>query len=176
MSRHTVYFRRTSYPLFGVKQINNNKEKFVAKCEKQKHAFRCYLFSAGIHPTKYVTNFIASFKEFIAMKSYILIWICLLFYCVAQDATEGNVDLAELKTLGDKALAENKFDDAIKYYTSAIKIDPEDVTFNYKRAAAYLLKGKNFNALEDLNIVLQNKPSFIQVSVCTLRSYRIGSY
>jgi tetratricopeptide (TPR) repeat protein len=102
------------------------------------------------------------------MRSLVVITLCFLICtCFSQDAPETNNDLAELKSLGDKALADNKLDDAIKYYTSAIKLDPEDVTFNYKRAAAYLLKGKNFNALEDLNIVLQNKPSFHQVTVRT---------
>ena len=56
-------------------------------------------------------------------------------------------------------------DEAITYYNKAILIDKEDSSLLYKRATAYLLKGKNNNALQDLNIVLEKKPDLVQARI-----------
>jgi hypothetical protein len=49
----------------------------------------------------------------------------------------------EYRQAGDKALNENKYEEAISLYSTAINLDSEDYTNFYKRAAVYLIRGKS---------------------------------
>eukprot|EP01033_Poteriospumella_lacustris_P011191 gene11190-7962_t len=56
---------------------------------------------------------------------------------------------AEFKEIGNKHLQAKQFDDAIKAYTEAINLNPNDHVFFSNRSAAYLSKGDAANALSD---------------------------
>ncbi|XP_011300821.1 stress-induced-phosphoprotein 1 [Fopius arisanus] len=54
-----------------------------------------------------------------------------------------------LKDKGNAALHENKYDDAIKYYTEAINLDKDNHVLYSNRSAAYAKSGQYVKALED---------------------------
>lgn len=54
-----------------------------------------------------------------------------------------------LKDKGNAALQENKYDDAIKYYTEAIALDNDNHVLYSNRSAAYAKSGQYDKALED---------------------------
>lgn len=56
---------------------------------------------------------------------------------------------AEFKDIGNKHLQAKQFDEAIKAYTEAINLNPNDHVFFSNRSAAYLSKGDAANALSD---------------------------
>ncbi|XP_015121416.1 stress-induced-phosphoprotein 1 [Diachasma alloeum] len=57
--------------------------------------------------------------------------------------------VAALKDKGNAALQENKYEDAIKYYTEAIALDTENHVLYSNRSAAYAKSGQYEKALED---------------------------
>ena len=46
----------------------------------------------------------------------------------------------ELKIKGNEAFKKNKFDEAVKHYTAAIDINPDDETYYSNRSGAYLVR------------------------------------
>mmetsp|Transcript_20471 Transcript_20471/g.15096 ORF Transcript_20471/g.15096 Transcript_20471/m.15096 type:complete len:558 (-) Transcript_20471:2736-4409(-) len=56
---------------------------------------------------------------------------------------------AEFKEIGNKHLQAKQFDEAIKAYTEAINLSPNEHVFFSNRSAAYLSKGDAANALSD---------------------------
>lgn len=61
---------------------------------------------------------------------------------------------------GDKHLGLGEVHAAINAYDSAIKAEPDNYLYLFKRGAAYLSAGKDSKALEDLNEVLRLQPEF----------------
>ncbi|XP_051155550.1 stress-induced-phosphoprotein 1 [Leptopilina boulardi] len=57
--------------------------------------------------------------------------------------------VTELKDKGNKALQEGKYDEAVKYYTEGIAIDPSNHVLYSNRSAAYAKAEKYNQALED---------------------------
>ena len=57
--------------------------------------------------------------------------------------------MTALKEKGNKALAENKFDEAIAAYTEAIGLDGQNHDLCSNRSTAYLIAGKYEEALID---------------------------
>lgn len=118
----------------------------------------------------------------IAMRSFGVGWVVLVIACLLlcivsagaeepaapsvpdtpTDAPAENVDVATLVAQGDALLKAAKYEDALKSFTSAIKLDPTNFNTYYKRAGIYLLRGRQKNGLEDLGKVLELNPSFIQ--------------
>lgn len=66
----------------------------------------------------------------------------------------------ELKAKGNAALQSENFDDAIKYYSEAIDIDPSNHILYSNRSAAYVKVGKYTNSLEDANKTVSLKPDW----------------
>ncbi|KAI0853531.1 heat shock protein [Daldinia vernicosa] len=66
----------------------------------------------------------------------------------------------ELKALGNKAIAEKKFDEAIDAFTKAITIDPNNHILYSNRSAAYASKKDWTNALSDAEKTTQIKPDW----------------
>jgi stress-induced-phosphoprotein 1 len=67
---------------------------------------------------------------------------------------------ASFKDIGNKALQAGNFDEAIKAYSDAIAIDPNDHVFYSNRSAAYLSKGDAENALADGMKCIEINPSW----------------
>ncbi|RYP57180.1 hypothetical protein DL770_010732 [Monosporascus sp. CRB-9-2] len=66
----------------------------------------------------------------------------------------------ELKALGNKAIAEKKFDEAIDAFTKAIEIEPSNHVFYSNRSAAYASKKDWTNALKDAEKTTEIKPDW----------------
>lgn len=82
--------------------------------------------------------------------------ILLLISAAAANGSSGK----EYVTAGDKLLNQGEIQSAIKEYDSAIKLEPENYLYLFKRSAAYLSVGKDTRALEDINEVLKLQPEF----------------
>ncbi|KAI0996772.1 Heat shock protein [Podosphaera aphanis] len=66
----------------------------------------------------------------------------------------------ELKSLGNKAIAEKNFDEAISKFTEAISIEPSNHILYSNRSAAYASKKNYEKALEDAETVTKIKPDW----------------
>jgi len=66
----------------------------------------------------------------------------------------------ELKALGNKAIADKNFDDAIEKFTQAIELQPENHILYSNRSAAYASKREWDNALNDANKTTEIKPDW----------------
>ncbi|EKD18382.1 tetratricopeptide [Drepanopeziza brunnea f. sp. 'multigermtubi' MB_m1] len=66
----------------------------------------------------------------------------------------------ELKALGNKAIAEKNFDEAISKFTEAIAIEPTNHILYSNRSAAYASKKDYENALSDADKVTEIKPDW----------------
>lgn len=65
-----------------------------------------------------------------------------------------------MKDKGNKALQEEKFDDAIKFYTQAIELDGSNHVLYSNRSAAHAKAGKYPQALEDAEKTISLKPDW----------------
>lgn len=65
-----------------------------------------------------------------------------------------------LKALGNKAIAEKKFDEAVEHFTKAIEIDPSNHVLYSNRSAAYASKKDYKNALTDAEKTTELKPDW----------------
>ncbi|CAN8101204.1 unnamed protein product [Discula destructiva] len=66
----------------------------------------------------------------------------------------------ELKALGNKAIAEKNFDEAVAKFTEAIALAPENHILYSNRAAAYTSKKDYTNALKDAEKTTELKPDW----------------
>ncbi|KAI6082488.1 hypothetical protein F4821DRAFT_247022 [Hypoxylon rubiginosum] len=66
----------------------------------------------------------------------------------------------ELKALGNKAIAEKKFDEAVDAFTQAISIDPTNHILYSNRSAAYASKKDWTSALKDAEKTTEIKPDW----------------
>ncbi|KAI1765632.1 heat shock protein [Hypoxylon sp. FL1150] len=66
----------------------------------------------------------------------------------------------ELKALGNKAIAEKKFDEAVDAFTKAISIDPTNHILYSNRSAAYASKKDWTSALKDAEKTTEIKPDW----------------
>eukprot|EP01118_Nematostelium_gracile_P012486 TRINITY_DN4560_c0_g1_i2.p1 TRINITY_DN4560_c0_g1~~TRINITY_DN4560_c0_g1_i2.p1 ORF type:complete len:303 (+),score=76.69 TRINITY_DN4560_c0_g1_i2:49-957(+) len=80
---------------------------------------------------------------------------CLVLFCGAET-------VEEKIAAADKALKDNKYDDAISLFDSVIEMSPNDYLNYYKRATALLIRSRHQKALSDLGKSLELKPDFIQ--------------
>lgn len=65
-----------------------------------------------------------------------------------------------LKDKGNAALSENKIDEAIKFYTEAIKLDDDNAVLYSNRSAAYAKANKYDLSLKDAEKAIELKPSW----------------
>lgn len=70
------------------------------------------------------------------------------------------LQVTQLKEKGNKALTENKFDEAIAAYTEAISFDGKNHVLFSNRSAAYAKAGKYEEALKDANETVQLNPTW----------------
>ncbi|EAY17757.1 TPR Domain containing protein [Trichomonas vaginalis G3] len=66
----------------------------------------------------------------------------------------------KLKVKGNEALSAGNVDEAIRYYTEAIKVDPSQHIFYCNRAAAYTTKGDYQAAIDDSEKAISLNPTF----------------
>lgn len=65
-----------------------------------------------------------------------------------------------MKDKGNAALAENKLEEAVQYYSDAIKLDPNNAVLFSNRSAAYAKAHKYELSLEDAEKAIQLKPNW----------------
>ncbi|KAL1490159.1 hypothetical protein ABEB36_012898 [Hypothenemus hampei] len=68
--------------------------------------------------------------------------------------------IAALKEKGNAALAENKFDEAVKFYTEAINLDDKNAVLFSNRSAAYAKANKYDLSLKDAERAIELKPDW----------------
>lgn len=68
--------------------------------------------------------------------------------------------VAVLKDKGNAALSANKIDEALKYYTEAINIDPQNAVLYSNRSAAYAKASQYDLALKDAEKAVEIKPDW----------------
>lgn len=69
---------------------------------------------------------------------------------------------ADYKELGNKAFTAKEFDEAIKHYSNAIKLDPNNHVFFSNRSASYASKKQYTEAISDAKQCIKLEPSFIK--------------
>ena len=69
----------------------------------------------------------------------------------------------ELKKKGNEALKKGDADEAIKLYTEAIQLDPNNHVLYSNRCAAYMRQEKYSQALEDAEATIKIKPDWAKV-------------
>ncbi|KAF8796572.1 Stress-induced-phosphoprotein 1 like protein [Argiope bruennichi] len=67
-----------------------------------------------------------------------------------------------LKDQGNAALNAGKFDEAIRFYSEAIKVDPSNHVLYSNRSAAYCKAAKYDDALKDAEKTIELKPDFVK--------------
>jgi stress-induced-phosphoprotein 1 len=68
----------------------------------------------------------------------------------------------ELKAKGNKAFAEKKYTEAVKFYTDAIDMDEDNYTLYSNRSGSYCAAGKYNLAEADARKVVQLKPDWVR--------------
>ncbi|XP_072380099.1 stress-induced-phosphoprotein 1 [Diabrotica undecimpunctata] len=68
--------------------------------------------------------------------------------------------VAVLKDKGNQALSANKIDEALKYYTEAINLDPQNAVLYSNRSAAYAKANQYDLALKDAEKAVEIKPDW----------------
>jgi len=71
---------------------------------------------------------------------------------------EGKQSAGKLRSLGEVAMTERRLDDAVNYYSQAIKLEPENPINYYKLFRVHHRMNKLEEALKDLNRALQFDP------------------
>ena len=70
--------------------------------------------------------------------------------------------ITDLKTSGNEALQAGKFEDAIQFYTDAIKLDEKSHVLYSNRSAAYSSLREYEKAIEDAEKCIELSPSFVK--------------
>lgn len=91
------------------------------------------------------------------MKSSFLLALTCSLACVGASDTTNAKDFV---SKGDSLLSSGEFQAAISAYDNAVKLEPTNYLYLFKRSAAYMSVGKNLPALEDLETILKLKPGF----------------
>ncbi|XP_051207067.1 uncharacterized protein [Lolium perenne] len=73
---------------------------------------------------------------------------------------KSNGPKARLKSNGAKAVQENDYAAALKFYTEAIKLDPEDAVLYSNRSLCHLKCDEEYDALHDANACIRLKPDW----------------
>ena len=79
----------------------------------------------------------------------------------------------ELKTKGNKALEDGNIDDAIKFYTEGIAVDPNNHVLYSNRSAALTKAEKYLEALGDAEKTIEVKTDWFKVKLYTFQIFRI---
>ena len=76
-----------------------------------------------------------------------------------------NLQAEQYKVLGNKALQEGKYEEAVELYGEAIALDPTDHVYYSNRAAAFANMKKYKESLMDANKTVELKPDWPKVSL-----------
>lgn len=81
--------------------------------------------------------------------------------CSAQEAKERLAEASKLAKAAEQAYMGKKYRDSINMYGKAIKLDPENEKYLYKRSRSLSKVGRYEQELKDLNRVLDLKPDYL---------------
>ncbi|MGC8605328.1 MAG: tetratricopeptide repeat protein, partial [Desulfomonilaceae bacterium] len=88
---------------------------------------------------------------------YLLVLMGLFAICGAAKAQE---EAVEFYNKGVEALAQDRLDDAINFFSQAIKVDPMDHYAYNNLGVAYKRKGDYKKAIQNYNRALEIKPDY----------------
>ncbi|XP_050294219.1 uncharacterized protein LOC126734574 isoform X2 [Anthonomus grandis grandis] len=77
-----------------------------------------------------------------------------------MDAAEEEISAEKLKEQGNQAVKENKYQEAVLHYTTAIKLDPKNHTLYSNRSFAHLKLKNYYLALSDANETISLNPNW----------------
>lgn len=78
----------------------------------------------------------------------------------AQDHKNKRAAAKRYRDMGNSAFIDERYDDAITYYTQALSRDENDFVCYSNRSAAYLKKNELINALEDAGKCIAIQPKY----------------
>jgi len=81
-----------------------------------------------------------------------------LTYLAAAAGSEGVLSAGKLRQLGEVAMSEHRYDDAINYYGEAVKIEPENSTNYFKLFRVHQRMRRQKDALIDLSKAIKYDP------------------
>lgn len=79
-----------------------------------------------------------------------------------------------LKDLGNAAVKNGKYEEAVLHYTHAIKLDSANYTLYSNRSFAFLKMQQFYFAMEDANETIRLNPTWAKVIAYRLQSFRDG--
>jgi tetratricopeptide (TPR) repeat protein len=79
-----------------------------------------------------------------------------------REPTTSSMEAEEKKKLGNDAFVNKKYDEALKYYSEAITLDPNNAVFYSNRSACHASKGEWKESLEDAKACVNRDPKFIK--------------
>eukprot|EP00037_Helgoeca_nana_P032793 m.415383 g.415383 ORF g.415383 m.415383 type:complete len:493 (-) comp29612_c0_seq1:146-1624(-) len=90
------------------------------------------------------------------------LWVAVLLLCQTRLAVADKAD--EHIEKGGLSMKAGDFSGALEHYHNACEADPKGYMNFYKRATVYLATGRSRLAAKDLEMVLENKPTFDQAA------------
>ena len=73
-----------------------------------------------------------------------------------------DVKVEAFKLLGREAFSEKKYDDAIRYYNSALELNPHTAEIYRERGGVYYAMGDKHHAEEDMQAYFRENPEAVE--------------
>lgn len=136
----------------GEAEKYNEKGKELSKSGKIDEALNCFLKASELCPQegKYMYNIGSTYKEQKRYSESAVSYIKALELGFKPELT--------VMTVGNSLCMLKEYDLAAEYFTIPLNENPYNHEARYSRALAYNYNGKYQDALDDLNIILAEKP------------------
>lgn len=101
-------------------------------------------------------------KQRILTASIAMMLVAGVYVFLAQAARQGAGDAAAHIEQGTASFSKNQFDEAVRHFSEAVRIDPNNVKAYNNRGVAYSKMGRYDQAIADFNKALRIDPQFAQ--------------
>jgi tetratricopeptide (TPR) repeat protein len=108
--------------------------------------------------------FVCACSEHILLKMSFIEWAYDLLIQNEPDWIESHFQVNEAKEKGNEEFKAQRYEEAAKWFTEGLKLDPNNYVLLSNRSACYVKIGKLKEALEDANKVIALKPDWARVS------------